>query len=71
MNDWCIVCSVYVIACCQKDTQEQRNTPGRKPKPIKPKLGKSTNKESRAVTAKPKIKATAAAQTVLTQVSHI
>ncbi|XP_040029812.2 platelet-derived growth factor receptor-like protein [Gasterosteus aculeatus] len=64
-----LICAViFELACCQKDTQEQRNTPGRKPKPIKPKLGKSTNKESRAITAKPKIKATAAAQTVLTQV---
>ncbi|XP_034399881.1 platelet-derived growth factor receptor-like protein [Cyclopterus lumpus] len=58
------------LAYCQEDTQEQRTTPGRKPKPSKPKLGKSTNKGPRTVIHKPKIKATPAvpAQAVLTQV---
>ncbi|XP_051276777.1 platelet-derived growth factor receptor-like protein [Dicentrarchus labrax] len=61
-----LICAVIF----ELDAQEQRTTPERKPKPSKPKLGKSTNKGPRAVTAKPKIKATPAApaQTFLTQV---
>ncbi|XP_042349867.1 platelet-derived growth factor receptor-like protein [Plectropomus leopardus] len=61
---------IFELAYCQKDAQEKRTTPSRKPKTSKPKLGKSTNKEPRAVTAKPKIKATpaAASQSLLTQV---
>ncbi|KAM8909345.1 platelet-derived growth factor receptor-like protein [Spinachia spinachia] len=63
------ICAViFELAHCQEDTHEQKTRPGRRPRPIKPKLGKSSNKESKTVTAKPKIKATAAAQTVLTQV---
>ncbi|XP_032384393.1 platelet-derived growth factor receptor-like protein [Etheostoma spectabile] len=63
-----LFCAVlFELADCQKDAQEQRTTPGRKPKLSKPKLGKSTNKGPRAVTAKPKIKAPSA-QTFLTQV---
>lgn len=64
-------CALYTV--CQKDAQEQRTTPGRTSKPSKPKLGKTTNKGPRAVTAKPKIKTTPAApaQTVLTQVFHL
>ncbi|TDH07804.1 hypothetical protein EPR50_G00109810 [Perca flavescens] len=58
---------IFELAHCQKDAQEQRTTPGRKPKPSHPKLGKSTNKGPRAVPAKPKIKATSA-RTFLTQV---
>ncbi|KAL7394976.1 hypothetical protein ABVT39_008118 [Epinephelus coioides] len=66
-----LICAIiFELAHCQKDTQEQRTTPGRKLKTSKHKLGKSTNKGPRAVTSKPKIKATpaAAAQTLLTQV---
>uniref|UniRef100_UPI0037E99851 platelet-derived growth factor receptor-like protein n=1 Tax=Semicossyphus pulcher TaxID=241346 RepID=UPI0037E99851 len=66
-----LICAViFELASCQKDAQEQRTTPGRKPKQNKPKLGKLTNKGPRAATAKPKMKATPAApaQTVLTQV---
>ncbi|XP_059202147.1 platelet-derived growth factor receptor-like protein [Centropristis striata] len=61
-----LICAVIF----ELDAQEQRTTPGKKPKPSKPKLGKATNKGPRAVTAKPKIKATpvAPAQTFLTQV---
>ncbi|KAM9356633.1 platelet-derived growth factor receptor-like protein [Symphorus nematophorus] len=66
-----LICAViFELAHCQHDAQEQRTTPGRKPKSSKPKLGKSTNKGPRAMTAKTKIKATPAAlpQTFLTQV---
>ncbi|XP_076594882.1 platelet-derived growth factor receptor-like protein [Chaetodon auriga] len=61
---------IFESAYCQKDAQEQRTTPGRKAKPSKPKLGKSTNKGPRAVPGKTKIKATPAAptQAFLTQV---
>ncbi|XP_071396616.1 platelet-derived growth factor receptor-like protein [Centroberyx affinis] len=65
------ICALILeLGYCQKDAQEHRTTPGRKPKPTKPKLGKATNKGPRAVTAKPKVKATPAAkgQTLLTQV---
>lgn len=66
------MCCVPHAAYCQKDAQEQRPTPGTRPKPSKPKPGKTTNKGPRAVTAKPKIKATPAAQAqpLLTQVFH-
>lgn len=62
----------HCVAYCQKEAEEQRTTPGRKPKQSKPKLGKST-KSPRAVTTKPKVKATPAAppQTFLTQVYHL
>ncbi|XP_074503726.1 platelet-derived growth factor receptor-like protein [Sebastes fasciatus] len=66
-----LICAVILeLAYCQKDAQEQRTTPGRKSKPSKPKLGKSTNKGPRVVTAKLKTKATPAAraQASLTQV---
>ncbi|XP_076018934.1 platelet-derived growth factor receptor-like protein [Genypterus blacodes] len=67
-----LICAVILeLAHCQKDGQEQRTpSPGRKPKANKAKAGKATNKGPRAVTAKPKVKATAAAQaqSVLTQV---
>ncbi|XP_018531085.1 platelet-derived growth factor receptor-like protein [Lates calcarifer] len=66
-----LICAVILeLAYCQKDAQEQRPTPGTRPKPSKPKPGKTTNKGPRAVTAKPKIKATPAAQAqpLLTQV---
>uniref|UniRef100_A0A8C2ZMF2 Platelet-derived growth factor receptor-like protein n=1 Tax=Cyclopterus lumpus TaxID=8103 RepID=A0A8C2ZMF2_CYCLU len=48
--------SAYAVAYCQEDTQEQRTTPGRKPKPSKPKLGKSTNKGPRTVLKRGKFK---------------
>ncbi|KAK5865020.1 hypothetical protein PBY51_016216 [Eleginops maclovinus] len=66
-----LVCAiVFELAYCQKEAQQQKINPGRKPKPSITKLGRSTNKSPRAVTAKPKIKATPAApaQTFLTQV---
>lgn len=66
-----LICAViFELADCQKDAHEQKTTAGRKPKSSISKPGKSTNKGPRAVTARPKIKATPAApaQTVLTQV---
>lgn len=65
------MCSVLCVAYCQRDTQEQKTNPAKKPKSNKPKVVKSTNKGPRA--AKPKIKATPAApaQTFLTQVFHV
>ncbi|XP_039975453.1 platelet-derived growth factor receptor-like protein [Xiphias gladius] len=66
-----LICAViFELANCQKDAEEQRPIPGRKPKLSKPTPGESTNKGPRAVTAKPKVKATPAsqAQTFLTQV---
>ncbi|KAF7661535.1 hypothetical protein LDENG_00260130 [Lucifuga dentata] len=66
-----LICAViFELAYCQKDVQKRTNSPGRKAKPSKPKAGKSTNKVSRALTEKPKIKATPAApaQIFLTQV---
>ncbi|KAK2849351.1 hypothetical protein Q5P01_009185 [Channa striata] len=65
-----LICAViFELGHCQKDAQEQMTTPGRKVSLKKPKLGKS-NKGTRAVTAKPKLKVTPAAQgkTFLTQV---
>ncbi|KAG7517582.1 platelet-derived growth factor receptor [Solea senegalensis] len=59
-----LVCAaIFELAHCQKDAQ-------RKPKLSKPKPEKSTNRGSTSVTAKPKSKASPAAQqqTVLTQV---
>ncbi|XP_035506674.1 platelet-derived growth factor receptor-like protein [Scophthalmus maximus] len=66
-----LVCAViFELAYCQKDAPKQRPTAGRKTKPSKPKPEKSTNEGSKAGTAKPKIKSTAAAhaQASLTQV---
>ncbi|XP_010785526.1 platelet-derived growth factor receptor-like protein [Notothenia coriiceps] len=66
-----LVCAVILeLAYCQEEAQQQKINPGRKPKPSITKLGRSTNKSPRAVTAKPKIKTTPAApaQTFLTQV---
>ncbi|XP_034088422.1 platelet-derived growth factor receptor-like protein [Gymnodraco acuticeps] len=64
-----LVCAVILeLAYCQEEAQQQKINPGRKPKPSITKLGRSTNKSPRAVTAKPKIKTTAPAQTFLTQV---
>ncbi|KAI9539173.1 hypothetical protein NQZ68_009250 [Dissostichus eleginoides] len=66
-----LVCAVILeLAYCQGEAQQQKINPGRKPKPSITKLGRSTNKSPRAVTAKPKIKTTPAApaQTFLTQV---
>ncbi|XP_069552815.1 platelet-derived growth factor receptor-like protein [Brachyistius frenatus] len=69
---WRLVLSALLFCAVifELDAQEQRTTPGRTAKPSKPKLGKSTNKGVRAVMAKPKMKATPAAQaqTFLTQV---
>ncbi|KAK5897307.1 hypothetical protein CesoFtcFv8_010380 [Champsocephalus esox] len=64
-----LVCAfILELANCQEEAQQQKINPGRKPKPSIAKLGRSTNKSPRAVTAKPKIKTTAPAQTFLTQV---
>ncbi|XP_008304647.1 platelet-derived growth factor receptor-like protein [Stegastes partitus] len=71
-SKWRLVLSALFICAVifELDAQEQRATQGRTLKPSKPKLGKSTKKGPRAVTAKPKSKATPAAeaQTLLTQV---
>ncbi|XP_068182202.1 platelet-derived growth factor receptor-like protein [Antennarius striatus] len=66
-----LICAIiFELAYCQRDARKQRTTPGRKPKPSKPKLVKSANKGPRAATAKAKTTATPAApaQTSLTQV---
>ncbi|XP_023257869.1 platelet-derived growth factor receptor-like protein [Seriola lalandi dorsalis] len=64
-----LICAViFESAYCQKDAQEQRPTPERKPKPSKPKPGKSTTKGPRAATAKIKASPAAQTQTLLTQV---
>lgn len=59
--------SALCVAYCQKDGQEQKANPAKKPRSNKPKTVKSTR------AAKPKIKATPAApaQTFLTQVFHV
>ncbi|XP_022051260.1 platelet-derived growth factor receptor-like protein [Acanthochromis polyacanthus] len=71
-SKWRLVLSALLICAVifELGAQEQRVTPGRTPNPSKPKLGKSAKKGPRAVTAKPKTKATPAAraQNLLTQV---
>ncbi|XP_023139868.1 platelet-derived growth factor receptor-like protein [Amphiprion ocellaris] len=71
-SKWRLVLSALLISAVilELDAQEQGVTPGRTPKPSKPKLGKSTKKGPRAVTTKPKTKATPAAEAhnLLTQV---
>ena len=58
----------YRLGHCQGDAEEPKTTSGKKPKAPKAKLGKETKKGLRAVVAKAKVKATAPAQTLLTQV---
>ncbi|CAL8235065.1 unnamed protein product [Boreogadus saida] len=69
-----VLCSLWICALilefghCQGDAKEPKTNSGKKPKAPKAKLGKETKKGPRAVVAKAKVKATAPAQTLLTQV---
>ncbi|XP_061582191.1 platelet-derived growth factor receptor-like protein [Cololabis saira] len=69
---WRLVLSALLVCAVifELDAQEQQAAAGRTPGSSKPKLGKSTKKESKAAKAKLKIKAPSAsqAQTSLTQV---
>ena len=58
----------YRIGHCQGDAGEPKTPSAKKHKEPKVKLGKETKKGPRAAVAKAKVKATAPAQTLLTQV---